>query len=258
MPARSFAASRITSDHALPLVKDWYEEWFGEEYLALYPHRDDEEARDVAALIASRIDIASGASALDLACGTGRHQRALAERWWTVGLDLSGLLLRVARSEEPASALVRADMRQLPFASGSFSLVTNLFTSFGYFRDDRQHARVVAEVARVTHRGGWFVLDFLNAPHVRRTLIPFDRRADGSRIIEQARAISDDGRFVRKTITVSDETREFVERVRLFDPEELQVMVDTAGFDVVEILGSYDGRPLDADSPRAIVFGARR
>jgi hypothetical protein len=47
-------------------VKDWYEEWFGEEYLALYPHRDDEEAREVAALIAGRIDVPARAPALDL------------------------------------------------------------------------------------------------------------------------------------------------------------------------------------------------
>ena len=25
---------------------EWYRDWFGEEYLALYPHRDEEEARD--------------------------------------------------------------------------------------------------------------------------------------------------------------------------------------------------------------------
>ena len=239
-------------------MKDWYEEWFGEEYLALYPHRDDEEAREVASLIASRFDVPAGAPALDLACGSGRHQRALAERWWTVGLDLSRLLLHVARSEDPTAALVRADMRQLPFADGSFSLVTNLFTSFGYFRDDRQHVRVVTEVARVTRRGGWFVLDYLNAPHVRESLIAFDRHTHGSRVVEQAREISVDGRFVRKTITVSDEDREFVERVRLFEPQELRAMLERGGFDVVEILGAYDGRPLYDDSPRAIVIGAKR
>ena len=239
-------------------MKDWYEEWFGEEYLALYPHRDDEEAREVASLIASRFDVPAGAPALDLACGSGRHQRALAERWWTVGLDLSRLLLHVARSEDPNAALVRADMRQLPFADGSFSLVTNLFTSFGYFREDAQHVRVVAEVARVTRRGGWFVLDYLNAPHVRESLIAFDRHTHGSRVVEQTREISVDGRFVRKTITVSDEDREFVERVRLFEPKELRAMLERGGFDVVEILGAYDGRPLDDDSPRAIVIGAKR
>jgi trans-aconitate methyltransferase len=140
-------------------VKDWYEEWFGEEYLALYPHRDDEEAREVAALIAGRIDVPAGSPALDLGCGSGRHQRALAERWWTVGLDLSHPLLHVAR---------------------------------------------------------------------------------------------------RKTITVSDEDREFIERVRLFEPEELCAMLERCGFDVVEILGAYDGRPRDDDSPRAILIGARR
>jgi ubiquinone/menaquinone biosynthesis C-methylase UbiE len=239
-------------------VKDWYEEWFGEEYLALYPHRDDEEAREVAALIASRIDVPAGAPALDLACGSGRHQRALAERWWTIGLDLSRLLLRVARDEDSQAPLIRADMRQLPFADASFSLVTNLFTSFGYFRDESQHMRVIAEVARVTRRGGWFVLDFLNAPQVRRSLISFDRRTEGGRVIEQTREISGDGRFVRKTITVSDEDREFVERVRLFDPHELTEMVERAGFDVIEMLGGYDGQPRADDSPRAIVVGARR
>jgi SAM-dependent methyltransferase len=149
-------------------------------------------------------------------------------------------------------------MRQLPFANGSFSLVTNLFTSFGYFRDDAQHARVVGEVARVTRRGGWFVLDFLNAPHVRRSLIAFDRRVHGSRVVEQTREISADGRFVRKTITVNDEDREFVERVRLFDPDELCGMLERSGFDVLEILGAYDGRALSDDSPRAILIGARR
>jgi ubiquinone/menaquinone biosynthesis C-methylase UbiE len=239
-------------------VKDWYEEWFGEEYLALYPHRDDEEAREVAALIASRIDGPAGAPALDLACGSGRHQRALAERWWTICLDLSRLLLRVARDEDSQAPLIRADMRQLPFADASFSLVTNLFTSFGYFRDESQHMRVIAEVARVTRRGGWFVLDFLNAPQVRRSLISFDRRTEGGRVIEQTREISVDGRFVRKTITVSDEDREFVERVRLFDPHELTEMVERAGFDVIEMLGGYDGQPRADDSPRAIVVGARR
>jgi hypothetical protein len=27
---------------------DWFEDWFGEEYLALYEHRDHHEAREVA------------------------------------------------------------------------------------------------------------------------------------------------------------------------------------------------------------------
>lgn len=239
-------------------MKDWFEEWFGADYLAVYPHRDDDEAHQVAALIQSRVNLPSGARALDLACGGGRHQRALAARWWTVGVDLSRILLRVARGEEPAAPLVRADMRTLPFRDGAFSLVVNLFTSFGYFRDDAQHQRVITEVARVTEIGGWFVLDFLNGPYVRRTLVPFDVREEGSRTIEQTRGVSPDGRFVRKTITLAEEDRSFVERVRLFEPAELCAMLENAGFSVVETLGGYDGRAHDDDSPRAILIGRRR
>ena len=239
-------------------MKDWFEEWFGADYLAVYPHRDDDEARAVAELIQSRVRLPAGSRALDLACGGGRHQRALAERWWTVGLDLSRILLRVARGEEPEAPLVRADMRTLPFHDGTFDLVVNLFTSFGYFRDDAQHQRVINEVARVTRTGGWFVLDFLNAPYVRRTLVPFDVREEGSRTIEQTRGISPDGRFVRKMITLAEEDRSFVERVRLFEPAELRAMLCAGGFEVVETLGGYDGRAHDDGSPRAILIGCRR
>jgi SAM-dependent methyltransferase len=237
------------------MTDDWFEEWFGEEYLALYPHRDGAEARRVASLIAARVGLPVGRPALDLACGAGRHQRELCEHWWTVGLDLSPSLLRVARTEDPSAPLVRADMRHLPFRDGAFDLVVNLFTSFGYFRDDRAHRRVVAEVARVTRPGGWFVLDYLNAAHVRRTLVPIDKRQVGSTVVRQKRAISADGRFVRKLIEVGELGRTFVERVRLFEPAELVQLLEGCGYLVVDVLGDYDGRQLDEHATRTILVG---
>lgn len=239
-------------------MSDWFENWFGEEYVALYPHRDEQEARIVATLIAERVKLPNTARVLDLACGAGRHQRELCDHWWTVGLDLSPALLRIARSEDRNNPLVRADMRRLPFASGSLDMVVNLFTSFGYFRDDQQHRLVLDEVARVVRPRGWFVLDFLNASQVRANLVPFDRQQVGSRVVEQEREISADGRYVRKTITLLDEDRTFVERVRLFDPDELTTLLSSAGFEVQDVLGDYDGRPLDPATERAIFFACRR
>ena len=238
-------------------MNDWFESWFGEEYIALYPHRDEEEARAVADLISDRVKLPRSAQVLDLACGAGRHQRELCDHWWTVGLDLSPALLRVARSEDTTAPLVRADMRRLPFATGAYDMVVNLFTSFGYFRDDHQHGIVLEEVARVTRPGGWFVLDFLNAPQVRETLVPFDRQRVGSRVVDQEREISADGRYVRKTITLIDEDRTFVERVRLFEPDELETLLTRSGFEVDEVMGGYDGRPLERTSERAIFFARR-
>jgi SAM-dependent methyltransferase len=238
---------------------DWFEDWFGEEYLALYEHRDHHEAREVVRLIAERLGDEPQARVLDLACGAGRHQRMLCDRgWWTVGLDLSPSLLRAARAEDRTGPLVRADMRRLPFADASFSVVVNLFTSFGYFREDAQHLRVLNEVARVTRPDGWFVLDYLHADQVRATLVPRDEQTVGTTVVEQEREISLDGRFVRKTITLGELGRTFVERVRLFEPEELVAMATAAGFAVDAMLGDYAGSALTATSPRTILFARRQ
>ncbi|HET7584618.1 MAG TPA: class I SAM-dependent methyltransferase [Gemmatimonadaceae bacterium] len=239
-------------------MSDWFEEWFGEEYLELYPHRDEREARRAAASIARVAPVPPDARVLDLACGAGRHMGALAEHWWTVGLDLSPALLRVARSRHIASPLVRADMRALPFRTASFGLVVNLFTSFGYFRDDAQHQRVLDEVGRVTRPGGWFVLDYLNDAYVRATLVPRDERCVGSRSVEQERDITPDRRYVCKTIRLVDEARSFTERVRLFTPDELRAMLTRARFTVAHLFGDYGGESHDAAAPRTILVAERQ
>src|SRR5438067_3442621 len=115
-----------------PTERDWFEDWFGEEYLAVYPHRDRREADVVVSFLRDRLAGKSVERVLDLACGAGRHSRALGKLWWTTGFDLSEALLRVARREAKDACYVRGDMRLLPFRTGSFSLVVNLFTSFGY------------------------------------------------------------------------------------------------------------------------------
>ena len=236
---------------------NWFEEGFSEEYLSVYRHRDEGEAHAVVNLIRSRVKCAEGAPALDVACGIGRHRRFLGTHQWTVGIDMSASLLRIAQDTDDGALLVRADMRALPFCSGAFALVVNLFTSFGYFSDDAQHQRVIAEIARVTARGGWFVLDFLNATNVRRMLVPFDRRKIGSMLVEQKREISNDGRYVHKAITVVGGDRTFRERVRLFELEDLASMLQNCGFAIAEVLGDYHGGPITASSPRTILIGRR-
>jgi len=238
-------------------VSDWFESWFGEEYVALYPHRNAAEAERAVELIERTIP-AGVSRVLDLACGAGRHARVLATHWPTIGLDLSPVLLRLARVEAPEALFVRGDMRVLPFRTGAFDLVVNLFTSFGYFDDDSSHERVVTEVARVTRPGGTFVLDFLNTDRIRQTLVPYDEREIAGQVVEQRREISDDGRFVIKRICIRNENREYTERVRLFERQELTRMFESSGFTVAHAFGNYDGSPASPQAPRVILFGARR
>lgn len=241
-------------------MTEWFERWFGEEYLALYPHRDEREAASALGLIESNLGGVKVGRALDLACGAGRHSRLLSERWWTAGLDLSAPLLARARAADPEGSYVRGDMRALPFVDHGFDLVVNLFTSFGYFDNDAQHLRVLAEVARVTRRGGKFVLDFLNSDYVRSTLVPKESSNISGRSVEVRREISSDDRFVVKTIASGREggaEQTFLERVRLFDRLDLETMLEESGFGVEQVLGDYAGNQHSESSPRTIVFAIR-
>src|SRR5258706_5988125 len=143
-------------------MTEWFEQWFGEEYHVLYPHRDEEEARRAVALVQRAAPWAEGDWILDLACGAGRHAAEL-ERLGArvVGFDLSPSMLRRARAGG-RGPLVRGDMRGLPFRPGSFGLAVNLFTSFGYFRDDAEHRLVLRQGAACRGPGGRLAPGFLN------------------------------------------------------------------------------------------------
>ena len=107
-------------------------------------------------------------------------------------------------------------------------------------------------------RGGTLVIDFLNASQVRRDLVPYDERVENGITIEQRRAISPDGRFVEKTITLPERGKEYIERVRLLSPRDLRVMLVSAGFAVTKVFGDYAGTDWKEDSPRTILFANRQ
>lgn len=239
-------------------MTEWFEQWFGEEYLHVYPHRDDEDAARLVRFLEREGVAAAGRRVLDLACGPGRHAAVLGRGGArVVGLDLSRALLFAARRRGVAP-LVRGDMRRLPFPAAVFDVVVNLFTSFGYFAADREHDAVLGEIARVLRPGGRFVLDYLNAPAVRAGLVQRDERRDGSTTLVQERHLSSDGRFVIKSIHVAGEGRTFTERVRLFERTDLERMLGAHSIRVEGVAGDYDGAPHGASSPRLILLGRRR
>lgn len=239
-------------------MTEWFEQWFGEEYHVLYPHRDDADARRAVALIQRVAPWSAGVLVLDLACGAGRHAAEL-ERAGArvVGLDLSpGMLLRAQRRVR--APLVRGDMRALPFRPGSFGLVVNLFTSFGYFRSDSEHGTVMRQVAEVLAPGGRFVIDFLNADQVRRTLRrDSEQIQQGGSSARVKRRFSEEGLYVVKEIELRAENRSFQERVRLFTPAELEGLLTASGLEVTGRYGDYDGSALSPDSPRSILVARR-
>jgi SAM-dependent methyltransferase len=154
-PTASPSSSKSSRRHS----SGWWRHHFDAEYLREYePLFTLERDRREVARIIDVLGLPAGARVLDVPCGQGRHAHLLAEAGFRVdGLDLSTHLLARARERGTGPMLHyrRGDMRRLPTDwSGRFDAVVNLFTSFGFFLDPADDARVIAEFARVLRSGG--------------------------------------------------------------------------------------------------------
>ena len=239
-------------------MTEWFEQWFGEAYLRLYRHRDDQDAAAAVSLIGNNVALAD-TTVLDLACGPGRHlERLRTAGAKAIGFDLSMPLLSRARHRAtPELTVVRGDMRVLPFRHSSFDLVVNLFTSFGYFADDEQHSAVLRCVASTLKPNGTFVIDYFNATSLVANLVPHEEQQIGTQSVIIDRRLSDDGRFVHKDMHLIDDGHQFTERVRLFTPDELTNLLAAASLQVFERFGDYEGANLTEESPRTILLAKR-
>ena len=238
---------------------EWFRDWFGEAYLSLYPHRDEEEAARGVSLFLSETDLAPGSRVLDLACGAGRHLARLREEGMAaVGIDLSAPLLREAAARRGlGGAVVRADMRALPFARGAYDGLVNYFTSFGYFPTREEDQTVLSEIRRVLRPGAPFLVDYLNAPRVLEHLVPETMGEINGRPVRQTRWVEDD--HVVKRIEIGRENPEvFHERVRLYPPEALESALERHRLEPRARFGDYDTRPFGEASPRLVLVGTAR
>lgn len=244
----------------------WYASWFGEEYLALYPHRDDYEAlrqAEWAFSLLAPYARRGKVGFLDLACGTGRHAVELRGEGGVVGLDLSLPLLVEARARGilPRPGYLRADMRRLPFRPGTFGAVVNFFTSFGYFDDPAEDESVLREVRRSLAPGGVFLSDLFNAERVLTTLVSQEEKTIVGERVSIRRSFDPASRRLTKEITMGSRppVRVFRERVRVYLEPELRALHERSGFTVVETFGDFDGSPFSPRrSPRLILLARAR
>jgi ubiquinone/menaquinone biosynthesis C-methylase UbiE len=94
-------------------------------------------------------------TALDAACGTGRHAEHLRSLGYdVVGVDATEAMLRVARAKVPDATFRQGHLQALPVDDASVDVVT-CSLALTHVEDLDP---VVAEFARVLRPGGWAVL----------------------------------------------------------------------------------------------------
>ncbi len=235
----------------------WYKEWFGQEYLELYAHRDRGEAERHVDFVEARLGGKRPRAVLDLACGAGRHTSALRRRGYrALGVDLSLTLL----TQSPELPRVAGDMRSLPFADATFDWVLNFFTSFGYFESERENFRILEEMVRVMRPGGRFLIDLFNIDQVLATLNPHETREMNGRRVEIERWYDARSRRINKQIRVhaaDRPTRNYLESVRAYRLEEVSNGLEWAGLRLEQTYGGFGGEPFGPDSDRLIFVGGR-
>lgn len=140
---------------------DWFERDFDlPAYFDIYQDKEAEAATEGPGL-AALLRLPRGSRVLDLPCGWGRLNPALARAGYrVVGGDLSAMNLDRHRRECPAP-LVRLDLRRLPFRDHSADGILCAYTSWGYFATDEENQQQLREFARVLRPGGVLLLDLV-------------------------------------------------------------------------------------------------
>lgn len=248
-----------------PSAADWWQTYFDAGYEREYEPLFDltEDRRQVARLI-ELLELPAGSRVLDLACGQGRHTHLLAEAGFNVdGLDLSPYLIERAKARGSGRTLRyrRGDMRTLPAAwSGRFDAVVNLFTSFGFFADARDDARVLQECGRVLKPGGVMIWQGGSRDGVMAKFLSSDwwTTSDGT-IIAQDRSFDPlTGFLTIKSRWQGRRTTELREhRIRLYTASRMAELMLEAGLVVEQGWESFTGRPITRRSSEMLLLARR-
>ena len=242
------------------MEKEWFEAWFDSPYYhLLYKSRDEQEAKNSLDKLLLALDLPPGARLLDLACGKGRHSTYLAaKRFVVTGFDISEKSISFARQFESENLeFYQHDMRK-PFRTNYFDAVLNMFTSFGYFKTDREHIHALQSISNNLKKGGVFLLDYFNSEWIRENLVTSEEKTlEG--IHFQLRKWIKDG-HVYKEVEFVDDGRNIrhTENVRLFELGDFQNLFLKSHLKITKIYGGYDLREFDPVTSKRLILVAEK
>lgn len=213
---------------------------------------------------------------LELACGPGRHARALAEAGFeVVAVDRSEAMLEAATEEPLPEGLcfVLGDITEVDrLVEGPFGAALCLGNSLPHLADEKSLRALAAVLGRVLAPGAPFLLQILNYDriHDRRVRflpVSFRPHEEGELVFLRLMDPLPDGRvwFYPSTLILSpgeepplrlERSREVL--LRGWRRGEVEAALGAAGILPERALGGFDGAPWDAAEAQDLVLVARR
>jgi SAM-dependent methyltransferase len=244
-------------------------EWFENEdfWRDFYPFMFAQEKFDSApAEVTQILELTNpnGKKVLDLCCGPGRHSLEFARRGFRVtGVDRSPFLLQKAREHTSRGASsvewVQQDMREFRRPK-SFNLACSLFTSFGYFQEEKDEQQVLNNVSVSLARGGVFITELKGKEGLARSWqdASVSDCGDGSCLV-QRRALTDDCSRVRSEWLLVKNGKVITHKFDhfIYSGRELKDLLLRAGFSDVRLFGDLQGSPYGITSPRLIAVARK-
>ncbi|MEO5942614.1 MAG: methyltransferase domain-containing protein [Ferruginibacter sp.] len=244
------------------MQEQWFKDWFNSKYYhLLYFNRDAKEAAAFITRLIEYLKPLPASKMLDIACGKGRHSRQLAASGFDVtGIDLSEHSIGEALKYEADNLhFYQHDMR-LPFWINYFDYTFNFFTSFGYFKTQREHDNAIRTIAGSLKPGGTFVMDYLNVHYAEdKTIHHSEKEIEGINFIITKWYDED---FFYKKIMIEDETQKvplvYTEKVAKFSLGDFTEMFAYQGLQIQEVFGDYNFANYDINkSPRLIMIAKK-
>ena len=222
-------------------TKQWYKSWFDTPfYHILYKERDDKEAKTFIEKITTYLNIPENGKILDLACGKGRHSIHLNNLGYDVtGLDLSKQSIEFAKQFE--NELLHFDVHDMskPYHS-KFDAVFNLFTSFGYFENEKDNQNTINSIKENLNKYGVGIIDFLNTQYIIDNLVPDETKTIDNITFTLKRFVEDD--YIVKDISFvyEENSYNYQERVKAFTLYDFKAMFAKVNIELLDIFGDYN------------------
>jgi SAM-dependent methyltransferase len=243
----------------------WYDQdnfWETFESVLFDPQRLENTSAEVDDII-KLLDIKADSRILDLCCGIGRHTLELARRGFTItGVDRTRHYLDKAQKQAQRDNLkiefIHSDMRQFK-RSGSFDVVLNLFTSFGYFEDPEDDRKVISNINDSLKPGGKLLMEMMGKEVLARIFRERDWSEEDGYLLLQERKLNQNWGWIEvRWILIKDGQRsESTLSHRLYSAAELSSLLSNAGFSKTRVYGDLEGSEYDHQAKRLVVMGEK-